>query len=78
MLLPYLVKYLVVQGGGEGMPAQEEGVREMSGEPRRSPGESEPNFDRRTEITQRTLLSEGQPTVQLASTLLTCAIYYYY
>ena len=50
----------VVQRSGQGMPAEEEGLRPVSGKPGRRPGKPEQDADRRTEISERTLLPEGR------------------
>lgn len=51
---------IALQRSGEGMPPEEEGVREMSREPGSRPGEPEQGAHRRAENPQGTLLQEGE------------------
>lgn len=46
-----------LQGSGPRMSQEEEGVRQVSGESRRRPGEPKQDTNRRTESPQRPLLS---------------------
>ena len=61
------VRSRVSQGGGARVSAEEKGVREVSGEPRRRAREPEQDADRGAEVAQGTLLPEGGAELGLRS-----------
>jgi len=61
---PSVSAIVAPQRGGEGVSTEEEGVRQVPGEPGRRPGEPEQDPHRRTEILERTLLSKRYPQLK--------------
>jgi len=51
------------------MPSEEEGLRAMSGEPRRAVGEPEQDVDQRTQVTEGVVLPE-----RVVSELVCCSV----